>query len=90
MSASGGVGTFSVLSDGSQWWTALNSEGLTINDNGQVRMELGRGFTKGDYRLLFYSSAGKSIAGIGVSYQTNAGSVLISKQSGEQRAGKNI
>ncbi len=95
MSAGGDFGTLWVSSDSSQWWTTLNPEGIRMNDNGQTRMELGRAFatrndTKGNYRLRFYSGAGKTVAGIGVAYETNAGSVIISKPSGEQRAGMSV
>jgi len=86
MSAGGGFGTISVLSDSSKWWTVLNPEGVRMNDNGQARMELGRDNSTGNYRLRFYSGAGNAIAGIGVSPNAKAGSMIISKPSGEQRA----
>jgi hypothetical protein len=86
MSAGGGFGTLSVLSDSSKSWTALNPEGVQMNDNGQLRLHLGRDLTTGNYRLRFYSTAGKAVAGIGVSYETNGGSVIISKPTGEPRA----
>ena len=84
MSAAGGVGTFFALSGSSQSWTALSSERMTVNENGQTRMSLGKSAAHGNY-MLDFSSGSHDIAKIGVSYETNAGSALVFDQSGYRR-----
>ena len=84
MSAAGGVGTFFALSGSSQSWTALSSARMTVNENDQTRMSLGKSAAHGNY-MLDFSSGSHDIAKIGVSYETNAGSALVFDQSGYRR-----
>src|SRR5437773_7239962 len=86
MSAGGGIGTFWVMTSSSKSWATLTAERLAVNEDGKVRMELGRSADKGNYRLIFTSAGGLSIAGIGESTDNNAGVALVNDTSGNTKA----
>lgn len=86
MSAGGDVGTFWAFASAPDLWATLTGDRLAIHEKGQTRMELGRSMDKGNYRLKFYSSGGKDIAGIGESPDTQAGLVNILDKAGQLKA----
>jgi hypothetical protein len=71
--------------------SALGSySGVTVVENDVTRVDLGRDKGKGTYRLKFFTSAGKDVAGIGQSADTNGGLVVIQDAAGKTRAGMGI
>jgi hypothetical protein len=60
--------------------------GLSVSEKGQPRLELGKGLSKGNYRLLFLSTSNQVIAGLGESPGNKAGLLLINDGQGNQKA----
>jgi mRNA-degrading endonuclease RelE of RelBE toxin-antitoxin system len=60
--------------------------GLSVSEQGQTKIDFGKGLRKGNYRLLFLSNSDQVVAGIGESPDNKAGLLLINDGSGKQRA----
>ena len=85
MSAGGGFGTFWVLSDKSSWNATLSPRNFVVNENGEARVDLGKDYKKGNYRLVFFKGD-KTLSAIGVSSVSGGGIALVDDGSGSQKA----
>jgi hypothetical protein len=86
MSALGGVGTFWALSSNPQLVATLTATQLTMKEQDQVRIVLGKNPKHGNYLLQFASGSSQNVAAIGVSWQTNSGAAFIYDAAGNLKA----
>jgi hypothetical protein len=86
MSAMGGGGTFWALAANTNSRIALTGESLRATENDATRMELGRDPKKENYRLIFFSSDGMPISGIGETNDLGTAAAFVGDQSGNIKA----
>lgn len=60
--------------------------GFGVKENDRLRIDLGKNAQLGNYRLIFNSATGRSVAAIGVSPENNAGLVTVGDPSGKTKA----